>query len=100
MIPAGVRCTIRGAIQARIDAVTLVIQTVVDTITTIVQAIVDPITPVVQAVFNAVTAVIKPVGNAIGFASHNSAGKQCDYCDKHTSFYCVHYVPCIHVSTP
>jgi phage-related protein len=76
MIPAGVRGTIGCAIQACIDAVTLVIKTVVNASAAIIQSIVDPIAPVVEALFNSVTAAIKPVCDDIGLVSHNSAGDQ------------------------
>ncbi len=65
MIPAGIRCTIRGTIQACVDAVTPVIKVVVDAIA----AAVEPL-------FDAVTAIIKPVCDDIGFVRHDSARDQ------------------------
>ena len=89
MISAGVRYTIRGTIQACVDAITALVQSMVDTIAA-----------AVESLFNTITTIIKPVCDDIGFVSHNSAGDQ-QYSDKdQAAFYCVDYVPCIHVSTP
>jgi len=89
MIPAGVRCTIRGTIQTCVDAITALVQSMVDTIAA-----------TVKALFDAVTAIIKPVCDDIRFASHNGAGDQQYSSKDQAAFYCIHYVPCIHVSTP
>jgi hypothetical protein len=89
MIPAGIRCTIRGTIQACVDAITALVQSMVDTIAA-----------AVESLFNTITTIIKPVCDDIRFVSHNSAGDQQNSSEDQAAFYCVHYVPCIHVSTP
>jgi len=89
MVPTGIRCTIRGTIQACVDAITALVQPMVDTIAA-----------AVESLFNTITAIIKPVCDDSGFVSHDSACDQ-QYSGKdQAAFYCVHYVPCVHVSTP
>jgi len=65
MVPAGIRCTIRGTIQACVDAIAALVQSMVDTIAA-----------AVESLFDTITTIIKPVCNDVGFVSHDSAGDQ------------------------
>jgi hypothetical protein len=76
------------------------VQAAINAITFVIEAPVYSITAAVESLFNTITTIINPVCDDIGFVSHDSAGDQ-QYSGKdQAAFYCVHYVPCVHVSTP
>jgi hypothetical protein len=92
--------TLTTIIVALRNTFALSVQACVDGITALVQSMVDTIAATVKALFDAVTAIIKPVCDDIRFVSHNGAGDQQYSSKDQAAFYCIHYVPCIHVSTP
>lgn len=97
---AGSSGTIRRAIKASVNAITLAIKAAIDAVTTSVQTLVDAITATVQAIFDTVAAIIDVVGNGIGILSHYCAAQEKHSSDKHPGLGCVPYSPCIHVITP